>query len=43
LRGSKLVWVPSKSGCMCAGTMALEAWLNWIHFVHHMIKWSNEA
>jgi hypothetical protein len=25
LRGSKLVWVPSKSGCMCAGTMALEA------------------
>jgi hypothetical protein len=25
LRGPKLVWVPSKSGRMCVGTMALEA------------------
>jgi hypothetical protein len=25
LRGPKLVWVPSKSGCLFVGTMALEA------------------
>jgi hypothetical protein len=29
LRGPKLVWVSSKSGWMCVGTMALEAWFKW--------------
>ena len=38
LRGPKLVWVPSKSGWMYVGTMALEAWFNWSHIVHHMLS-----
>jgi hypothetical protein len=38
LRGPKLVWVPSKSGWMCVGTMALEAWFIWIHIGHHMLN-----
>jgi hypothetical protein len=43
LRGPKLVWVPSKSGWMCVGTMALETWFNWVIIVHHMIDSSIEA
>jgi hypothetical protein len=38
LRGPKLVWVASKGGWMCVGTMALEAWFNWSHIVHHMLS-----
>jgi hypothetical protein len=43
LRGPKQVWVPSKSGWLLVGTMALEAWFNWIHIVHHFIESSIEA
>jgi len=41
LRGPKLVWVPSKSGWLCLGTMALEAWFNWFYLIHHVIESSN--
>jgi hypothetical protein len=37
LRRPKLVWVPSKSRWICAGTMALEAWFNGILIVHHIL------
>jgi hypothetical protein len=38
LRGPKIVWVPSKSGWMYVGTMALEAWFNCFHINHHMLN-----
>ena len=38
MRGPKLVWVPSKSGWLFVGTMALESWLNWFHIDHHMLS-----
>ena len=38
LRGPKIIWVPSKSGWMFVGTMALEAWYNWSHIVHHILS-----
>jgi hypothetical protein len=37
LRRPKLVWVPSKSGWLFIGTMALEAWFNGIIIIHHML------
>jgi hypothetical protein len=43
LREPKQVWVPSKSGWMCVGTMALETWFNGIIIAHHMIESSIEA
>jgi hypothetical protein len=41
LRGPKFVWVPSKSGWLCLGTMALGAWFNWFYLIHHVIESSN--
>jgi hypothetical protein len=43
LRGPKLVWVPSKSGWMCVGTMALEAWLKLISYLSLYVDSSIEA
>jgi hypothetical protein len=43
LRGPKLVWVPSKSGWICVGTMALEAWLKLISFCSSYIESSYKA
>ena len=38
MRGPKLVWVPSKSGWLFVGTMALETWFNEIIIVHLMLS-----
>ena len=38
LRGPNLVWVPSKCGWMCVGTMALEAWFSEIHIDQYMMS-----